>query len=127
LNEKGSRIASKIFMLMETLTKNSNSKERRQELITISKAVKPFVGDKFDSVNDAIKVMVYDNAELNTFKGWLEKGYCVRKGERAKVLWGSPKPFKQKEALENEEKETQYFPVCYVFSIDQVELIDSSK
>lgn len=102
-----------------TTTKTPNP--RRLELIQLSNAIKPLLETgEYAGVNDAIKDVIYQGAELNTFKGWLEIGKAVKKGEKAKVLWGTPRRIKDKEATE-EEKGTEFFPICYVFSSDQVE------
>lgn len=109
---------------MNTATTNTTTKTpnpRRLELVQLSKVVQPLIKTgQFEGVNEAIKKLFYEGVQLNTFKGWLEKGKAVKKGEKAKVLWGTPRRIKDKEATE-EEKGTEFFPICYVFSIDQVE------
>jgi hypothetical protein len=102
-------------------TKKSTSNPRRKELIALSNAVKPLLetGD-FGSINDAIKEVIYEGVELNTFKGWIDKGFSVIKGEKALLLWGAPRKTKQADA-EQEEEGSEFFPVCYVFSKNQVE------
>ena len=70
--------------------------------------------------------------ELNTFDQWKEKGYQVRKGEKAYLFWGKPraKQVKPTEPTEQEEEPTEqaeqttakkddYYPICYLFDISQ--------
>ena len=68
--------------------------------------------------------------ELKTFEQWKEQGYFVRKGEKALLLWGHPKPSKQAltTATENgkteEDAENDFYPIAYVFSNMQVKQIN---
>ena len=99
------------------------SNPRRKELIEYSNLVKPLVEQGIcTTINQAIKTAIYSDIELNTFKGWKEKGYSVMKGEKALLLWGAPRKNKQEDAEESE-NETSFFPICYVFSINQVQKI----
>lgn len=67
--------------------------------------------------------------ELKTFEQWKEAGYFVRKGEKALLLWGHPKPSKQAltTATENgkteEDAENDFYPIEYFFSNMQVKQI----
>jgi hypothetical protein len=77
--------------------------------------------------NDALKIMYYQHGdeELNTLQQWNKKGFSVKKGEKALLLWGEPRHKKYKKdnkAEEGEENEDdlQFFPICYVFSKRQV-------
>ncbi|MBE6324634.1 MAG: hypothetical protein E7074_06610 [Bacteroidales bacterium] len=72
--------------------------------------------------------------ELNTFDQWKEKGYQVRRGEKAFLFWGKPKsrqqqptePTGQDEQGEQAQqvepltaKQNDYYPLCYLFDISQ--------
>ena len=70
--------------------------------------------------------------ELNTFDQWKDKGYQVRRGEKAFLFWGKPRSKQKQEeqpAEEQTEQEQQteqdntkkddYFPICYLFDISQ--------
>ena len=60
--------------------------------------------------------------EFLTFKGWKEKGFKVKKGEKAFLVWGKKR---KKEVEENEEaKEFSFFPLAFIFSNAQVEQIN---
>lgn len=64
--------------------------------------------------------------ELHTFREWKEKGFTVKKGEKAILLWAHPKASKaSREAAreagkQDKEAEEDYFPIAYLFSSRQV-------
>lgn len=71
------------------------------------------------------------HTDLHTFKEWKEKGYSVRKGEKAILLWARPKATKESQRLAAEAREAgdteaqaeeYYFPIGYFFSSKQVEI-----
>lgn len=68
------------------------------------------------------------NTDLKTFGEWKKLGYSIRKGAKAFLLWGKPKP-KKKQNQEAETEETpenpdehqeDFFPIAYCFSSLQV-------
>lgn len=76
--------------------------------------------------------------ELNTFDQWKEKGYQVRRGEKAYLFWGKPKSRQQPQAEPSEEESEQaqqvepttakkddYYPLCYLFDISQCHKINA--
>lgn len=76
------------------------------------------------TVNDIIVNQIYKNTlhnEFHSFKGWLQLGKRVKKGETAFLIWGRPRKMKAKEAADEEEKNIKFFPLAYVFSNEQVE------
>lgn len=66
------------------------------------------------------------HTELKTFDEWKQAGFYIRKGEKAILLWGHPKPSRQaKEAAKQagkpeEEAENDFYPLAYLFSNKQV-------
>ncbi len=66
------------------------------------------------------------HTELKTFEEWKQAGFYIRKGEKAILLWGHPKPSRQaKEAAKQagkpeEEAENDFYPLAYLFSNQQV-------
>ncbi|MEE0904080.1 MAG: hypothetical protein U0L68_06415 [Prevotellamassilia sp.] len=64
--------------------------------------------------------------DLRTFDEWKQAGFYIRKGEKAILLWGHPKPSRQaKEAAKQagkpeEEAENDFYPLAYLFSNKQV-------
>jgi DNA repair protein RadC len=105
--------------------RESNYKANREALKQISQNVKPLVKEGyFESVNSAILATYRENGneEFNTFGQWLEKGFAVKKGERAFLVWGTPKRLPVINP-ESEKDEFDYFPLCYLFSNKQVEAV----
>ena len=100
--------------------------ENRTKLKQISKMVKPLVEEgEYSNVNEAIKeaVIKETNPEvkvLRTFDQWKEKGFSVRKGEKAHLLWGRPRLVKQDE----ENDEFKFWPLCYLFGNNQVQKLE---
>lgn len=74
--------------------------------------------------------------ELNTFDQWKEKGYQVRKGEKAYLFWGKPRAKyavlteepttedEQGEPTETTARANDYFPICYLFDISQCHKVE---
>lgn len=64
-----------------------------------------------------------EHYEFHTFHGWKEKGMNIKKGATAFLIWGKKRSSKQEgaEPQNEEEKAFQFFPVCYLFSNNQVE------
>ena len=66
------------------------------------------------------------HTEQKTFEEWKQAGFYIRKGEKAILLWGHPKPSRQaKEAAKQagkpeEEAENDFYPLAYLFSNQQV-------
>ena len=75
--------------------------------------------------------------ELNTFDQWKEKGYQVRRGEKAFLFWGKPRRKESERLTEDAERagvtledateeqiiktksDTDFYPLCYLFDISQ--------
>ena len=111
---------------------------RRAELRALSMALKPTVkAGIFQNVNEAIRAHYSAEVgcgEWNTFKGWLDAGRPVRKGEQGFPVWAAPRARKPGEgdsfggdlaqlaALNGVEPGgPQWFPVAYIFHAGQVE------
>jgi hypothetical protein len=66
-----------------------------------------------------------DDEELSTFKGWIAKGFAVKKGEKGYLFFSSPKIIKIKMVDNNcqpaGEELDKRFCTCYLFSKTQVE------
>ena len=66
------------------------------------------------------------HTELLTFDEWKQAGFYIRKGEKAILLWGHPKPSRQaKQAAKQagkpeEEAKNDFYPLAYLFSNKQV-------
>lgn len=108
-------------------------------LKALSQQVKPLVNSgQYDFINEALIDCIYKqdgHEEFNTLPQWNKKGYRVKRGSRAFVVWGSPKELSKeqqaepgREAPENEEDEKDNFwPLCYLFSNLQVEPAEARK
>lgn len=109
------------------MEKTSEHKEKREALKLLSKAVKPLVKEgQYDSVNEALIDLFYrqdENTEFHTLYDWSKKGYKVKKGSKAFVIWGSPRELKRTEpaAEQDEDRKEDFYPFCYLFSNAQVE------
>jgi hypothetical protein len=64
------------------------------------------------------------HTEIHSFKKWLEKGFVVKRGEKALLLWGQPRQAQNQEKQNDADKdEFKFFPLAYVFSQLQVQPI----
>lgn len=90
--------------------------------------------DYIPTINEMLHAYYAKNnnvTELNTFDQWKEKGYQVRRGEKAFLFWGKPKSRQQAEPTEPDEeqgeqtepttaaKQNDFYPLCYLFDISQ--------
>ena len=57
--------------------------------------------------------------EFNTFKQWKEKDFQVKKGSKAFAVWGKPRKVPVPDS--DKDDEFKFWPICYLFSQDQVE------
>lgn len=58
--------------------------------------------------------------EFNTFHQWKEKGFSIKKGSEAFVIWGKPRKVEAPDDSESDDDEYKYWPLCYLFSDQQV-------
>jgi len=97
--------------------------EKRQELRNMSQVVRPLVKQgEYASINEAIKEVFYKaegHTELKTYHEWRKEGKRVNKGEKALILWATPKRT-AKTADTGEQDEYSFSPICHLFSQKQV-------
>jgi len=99
---------------------------KRTELKEISKPIKELVKlAVYNTINEGLVELYATQGHINlkTLKQWNEAGKSIIKGEHALLLWGSPKKLDKKIELtiiEGDEKETDFYPLCFVFSELQV-------
>lgn len=105
---------------------------RRQalkELCTGLKAAKDMGAyPECETMNELLKAFYAEagHTELHTFKQWKEKGFYVKKGEKAILLWATPKASKSSKLAavdagkQEDEAKEDYFPIAYLFSNKQV-------
>jgi ferritin len=100
-------------------------KAKRQQLKQISRVVMMAVKEgQYSSINEGLADIYAQegHTELNSFRGWIKKGFAVKKGEKALLLWGQPKESTKQEPQEGpEDSKNQFWPLAYVFSQNQVE------
>jgi hypothetical protein len=98
---------------------------KREGLKGISRMIQQLVkSGVYSSVNEGLVDMYRKegHTEIHSFKKWMEQGYCVRKGEKALLLWGEPRNAQKQEKTNDSDKdEFSFFPLAYVFSQKQVE------
>jgi hypothetical protein len=127
-------VAPEIVTTLEPVKKEQNAiQAKRNELKELSRQLQKQAQDHGlkTSTNFLLRewYAADGHKELKTFEQWKEQGYFVRKGEKALLLWGHPKPSKQAltTATENgkteEDAENDFYPIAYVFSNMQVKQI----
>lgn len=102
---------------------SSKINEKRQLLKGLSKPIQLLVKEgRFNSVNDGLKSIYAEDGhkELKTVRQWNRDGKKVKKGETALLLWGSPRKFEVMNADTSEVDEMDFYPICFVFSNQQV-------
>lgn len=103
----------------------ANINIKRQYLKELSKPIRELknIGE-VESINEGLK-QIYEaqgHTNLKTIRQWNEKGYKVKKGEHALLLWGSKKTTTHAISDENTDLDPyDFFPICFVFSKSQVE------
>lgn len=102
-------------------------KEKREGLKAISRMIQQLVkAGQYNTVNEGLVDMYRQQGheEIHSFRKWLELGYCVRRGEKALLLWGEPRKAANKEKQNDKDQdEFSFFPLAYVFSDKQVEAL----
>lgn len=108
---------------------------RRAELRELSAAIRPLVKmGVYATVNEGLIEHYSTQAgfsEWKTFKGWIDAGHCVRKGEAGFPVWAQPRKLKAGEAPQDQPADVsgsdtgpEWFPVCYLFHSGQVQPIE---
>lgn len=106
-------------------TKNLEAiRAKRAELKELSQPFKPLVKmGAIKSINEGLRRIYADQGHtvLKTLRQWNTEGMRVIKGEHAFLLWGAPVSKSDKKETESTDNETEYYPICFVFSQKQVE------
>ncbi len=102
-------------------------KAKREELKALSAGYKLLIKEgAISSINEGLAMYYAElgHKVLKSYRRWKEAGYQVKRGSKALLMWGEPKPIKKgEEPQATEEQEEHFFPVAYVFSNLQVEQI----
>lgn len=104
--------------------------EKRDILKKISKPLQELAKcEAIESVNEGLKAIYREDGHtiLKTLRQWNQEGKRIKKGEHALCLWGKPKQREQEtdnnttEKGNDEENPLNFFPICYVFSNQQIQ------
>lgn len=109
---------------------------RRAELRELSASIRPLVKmGVYATVNEGL-IEHYTTqtgfSEWKTFKGWIDSGQCVRKGEAGFPVWAQPRKLQGKDQAQDKPADVsgaddtgpEWFPVCYLFHAGQVQPIE---
>ena len=100
---------------------------KREELKALSQPFKEAVkSGTIATINEGLVRMYAEQGHgtLKTIRQWNSDGFRVKRGEHALLLWGRPAQRQRQEAEEDKDEakdESDFFPVCFVFSEKQVE------
>ena len=110
--------------------KQELARARRQALRDLSNELKSIaeLNGQEANVNELLRDFYAGtgHTELKTFDQWKEDGYFIRKGEKALLLWGKPKASKNaiqeatQQGKSEEDADTDFYPLAYLFSQQQV-------
>jgi len=119
-----------IYPFLKFFIMTEEMKAKRSALHEMSQTAKEIIDDgRANTINEGLKIMYAENGhtQLKTFNQWLKDGLVVKRGEKALMLWA--KPLREQKGKRNqqenpeEENGKDFFPVAYVFSNLQVELL----
>lgn len=107
----------------------STIQEKRDILKQLSKPLQELTKcEAIESVNEGLKAIYREDGHtiLKTLRQWNQEGKRVKKGEHALCLWGKPKQREQESdnsttGEDKEDSENSFFPICYVFSNQQIQ------
>lgn len=97
--------------------------ENRQKLKALSQKAKAVQDENPEMRINEILVSFYTNPKNQIFKtlnDWKKEGFRVKKGSKAFLIWGRKRKASN-HTKDTEKDEFQFFPLCYIFSNDQVE------
>lgn len=107
-------------------TKENPNREYLRNLSNLAREMREDDPDLLEmTINDIIIEQFYTkdgHTEFALFNDWRQRGYKIKKGSKAFVIWGKKR--KAQKAAEEPEKdpdEFKFFPLAYLFSNKQVE------
>jgi hypothetical protein len=113
-------------------TQKAEYQAKKDALFQLTAQLKPLADAQGVKVNDLLiemyaKQLGCSKSDLNTFFGWKEKGFRVKKGEKGYAIWSRPKDIIREEKTgQPAEDETKFFGLSYMFHRGQVETITQS-
>ena len=112
---------------MKPKIKSQSLQENRDKLINLSNDLlkKAHMNRSQVRVNDLLYKHYNPDSSLifNSYKKWLESGRQVSKGQKAFLFWGTPPKHKNPESENIDDSPMKYFPLAYLFTEQQTELI----
>ena len=134
---------------MKTLERKENP--RKTELINRSVQMRKMRQDGMDNAKTEEEFLMWSDLTINamimdlyeqqagtrnfkTFNDWKAAGMMVKKGEKGWIIWGQKRTANKTVEVENvttgakedATEEFEYWPVCYLFTEQQVEAIKKS-
>lgn len=109
--------------------KQQEHREKREALRELSKIAKIRMSHDCEgmTVNEILIQEFYtdeENEEFKTLHQWSKDGYQVKKGSKSFLVWGKPRKTEKatdpKSSQNPEEDESEFYPLCYLFSNAQV-------
>ena len=112
--------------------KIEEARHRREVLKSISRKARILRENRPEfegcTINEILMGVLYNrngNLKFKKFREWKQEGYTIKKGEKGYMLWAQPlSELKKQEGAapetETEDEENSFFPVCYLFSNEQV-------
>ena len=109
--------------------KQQEHKDKRNALKELSKIAKMRISADCEgmTVNEVLVEHFYtddENEEFKTLHQWSKDGYKVKKGSKSFLVWGKPRKTEKatdpKTTQNQEEDESEFYPLCYLFSNAQV-------
>ena len=105
-------------------TKQYKPNPRREQLKALSMQLKPLVkSGMYSSINEGVREIYTEETGQtiwNTFKGWIDEGQKVKKGEHGFPVWAKKRSLKTKDDQEDQANSKKWFPVAYIFHAGQV-------
>ena len=114
--------------------RQEEARQRRAVLSSISRKARVLRDNRPElaemTINQILMRTVYNPSgelEFKKFREWKAEGYTIKKGEKGFMLWAQPLSELKKQQgdtpeaeAEPDEDENSFFPVCYLFSNEQV-------
>jgi hypothetical protein len=114
----------------KNLSRQEEARQRREVLKSISKKARLLRENRPEfedwTINEILMAVLYNrkgDREFKKFREWKEEGYTIKKGEKGFMLWAQPLSELKKQEGEEPDPEgddSSFFPVCYLFSNEQV-------
>ena len=108
-------------------TQKAEYEAKRNALFNLTVDLIPLAKAQGVKVNDLLiemyaKQIGCSKFDLNTFFGWKEKGFRVKKGEKGFPIWSRPKDvIKEEKTGQEANDEHKFFGLAYMFHKGQVE------